>query len=68
LFVWNVLLREILEVCCKVPSFWCLRQQRDWETGGFCGFALILRGFPAFDNQRIKASNNLNLTKCLVLG
>jgi hypothetical protein len=27
-----------------------------------CGFVLILRSFPAFDNQRIKASNHPNLT------
>jgi hypothetical protein len=30
----------------------------EWETSGFA----LLRGFPAFDNQRVKASNHLNLT------
>jgi hypothetical protein len=28
----------------------------------------VLRGFPAFDNQRIKASNHLNLTRLTAEG
>jgi hypothetical protein len=33
-----------------------------------CGCSPVLRGFPAFDNQRIKASNHLDLTRLTAEG
>jgi hypothetical protein len=40
-----------------------LRQLRGWETSGRPVDLNLLRGFPAFDNQGMKASNHLGLTK-----
>jgi hypothetical protein len=45
-----------------------LRQLGGWETSARPVIFVPIKGLPAFDNQRIKASNHPKLTAGFILG
>lgn len=61
--VSKTLNEKLVEICQAYGPKAARGMGDQWETSGF----VLLRGFPVFDNQSIKASNHLNLTKLIAL-